>query len=112
MPKPSAATSQGLKTILFKTFKGIPGNQWFLHPDLYFFAQYWLGPFNADTGYRGTFYVRDLLGCVLPTPFAYPNEIPLSDKLAASAGATVKNAKHIKPSADTKLAGHSPMITI
>ena len=74
-PKPSVATVAGRRTILCHIAKGIPGERWFLHPDLFFFAQYWLGPLNAGDGYRDTLYVLDRVGCELPITFSYPNEI-------------------------------------
>ena len=53
VPKPSVATVAGLRTILCHVEPGLKNENWFLHPDLYFFAQYWVGPFNRNFRYQG-----------------------------------------------------------
>ena len=75
----------GLRTILCHVEPGLKNENWFLHPDLYFFAQYWVGPFNRNVRYQGAEYVKGLIEGLLPVAWSY-GEDKLSEHLTHLAG--------------------------
>ena len=70
--RPTVASSEGLKTLMTKTTNKVKDTKWYLHPDLFIFAQYWAGPLNdSNTMITSVVDLNELIDGGLPAAFSY-----------------------------------------